>query len=66
MNRTFGEMAARASALAAQALGWSPAQFWTSTPRELALALQPLSGHAGAEAPSREEIDRMMERDRHG
>jgi hypothetical protein len=66
MSRTFGEAAGRASALAAQALGWSPAQFWRSTPRELALALQPLSGLAGAEAPSRAEIDRMMERDRNG
>lgn len=66
MNRTFRAAAGRASALAAQALGWSPAQFWTSTPRELALALQPLSRSAGAGAPTRETIDRMMEQDRNG
>lgn len=65
MSRSFGDAAARCSALAAQRLGWDPDTFWTTTPRELALALQPLDGEGYVEAPSREQIARMMERDLH-
>ncbi|NBC88087.1 MAG: phage tail assembly chaperone [Alphaproteobacteria bacterium] len=65
MSQSFGDAAARCSALAAQRLGWDPDEFWTATPRELALALQPLDGQGHVEAPSREQIARMMERDLH-
>jgi uncharacterized phage protein (TIGR02216 family) len=36
---TFGERAAELSGLAASLLGWRPAEFWASTPAELAAAL---------------------------
>ena len=36
----FGERAVALSGLAAQALGWRPAEFWAATPAELAWALR--------------------------
>lgn len=66
MSGFFGEAAVRCSAVAAQSLGWSPREFWRATPRELAAALYPLTGIANIEAPSREQIREMMERDRDG
>ncbi|QIQ87698.1 phage tail assembly chaperone [Erythrobacter sp.] len=66
MSGSFGEAAARCSSVAAQSLGWSPGEFWASTPRELAAALHIPHGIGQAEAPSREQIRQMMERDRDG
>ena len=51
MSATFAEAAARCGALAAQVLGWRPAEFWSATPAELAMA--------------RDMIAHMMERDAH-
>jgi uncharacterized phage protein (TIGR02216 family) len=37
------------------------ADFWMMTPRELAAALQPLTGGDPAEAMPRHELDRLMQ-----
>ena len=65
MIRSFGDAAVRYSAVAAQLLGWRPQDFWAATPRELALALQPIGDETDLEVPSREHIAWMMERDLH-
>ncbi|MBS0481880.1 MAG: phage tail assembly chaperone [Proteobacteria bacterium] len=57
----FGPDAARLGGLAAQMLGWRPAEFWLATPAELAAALTPLS-HAAAPL-TRTDLDRLMEQD---
>ena len=57
MSLTFGEAAVRLSGAAATLLGWRPAEFWDSTPAELAAALAPAA--PDAEAPEREEIERL-------
>ena len=61
---SFAAGACRLAALAAQALGWRPGEFWNATPAELALTL----GTQDVVAPlSREAIAAMIERDRtHG
>jgi hypothetical protein len=63
MSASFGETALRWANLAAQVLGWRPAEFWAATPTELATALRPLDEHSALPPPSREAIARMMERD---
>lgn len=65
MSATFAEAATRCGALAAQVLGWRPAEFWRATPAELAMALAPLDDLAAAHPPTRDMIARMMERDAH-
>lgn len=47
----FGDRAAELAGFAAALLGWRPAEFWSSTPAELATAL-------GQEQRSAEQIDR--------
>jgi hypothetical protein len=54
----FGEAAARLCGAAVMLLGWRPEEFWTATPAELALALQP--PQVSGEAPDPETIDRLM------
>lgn len=66
----FGEAAARWCGLAARLLGWRPAEFWSATPAELAMALSAPDDLAATDwgnlaPPSRELIASMMERDRH-
>lgn len=57
----FGRDALRLCALAAQLLGWRPAEFWAATPAELTAALAPL---APAAAPlGRSDLNRLMEQD---
>lgn len=58
---TFTNGATRLAGLAAQALGWRPAEFWAATPAELALSL----GWPDADAapPTRAEILELIERD---
>lgn len=58
---TFATAAARMAGLAAQALGWRPAEFWAATPAELALSLG--SPEAEAAPPTRAEILALVERD---
>jgi len=65
MNQNFGEAAARWCGLAARLLGWRPAEFWSATPAELAMALSAPGDLASLPPPSRELIANMMERDAH-
>lgn len=49
-------------ALAAQALGWRPHEFWAATPAELAASI---ARPEPAAAPlARTDLDRLMEQDR--
>lgn len=57
MTEYFGEAAVRLSAAAATLLGWHPAQFWDSTPAELAAVLQPLTPQA--EGPDLTVLDAL-------
>lgn len=57
----FGKAAARLAGLAAQALGWRPAEFWAATPAELALSLGVPDPDAAP--PTRSEILNLIERD---
>lgn len=63
MSVAFADVAPRWAALAAQVLGWRPAEFWNATPAELAMALAAPESLAAVPPPSRETIARMMERD---
>lgn len=63
MSACFGDAASRWAGLAAQLLGWRPAEFWAATPAELATALTPPDDLSAPPPPSREAIARMMERD---
>ena len=58
---SFELATARLAALAAQALGWRPHEFWRATPAELALCLGEPDDTA---PPSRAEIATLIERDR--
>ncbi|WDF72397.1 phage tail assembly chaperone [Novosphingobium sp. KACC 22771] len=67
-SASFGPAARRLAGLAARLLGWRPHEFWGATPAELAAILAPdaAPGAAPGAAPlSREEMNRLMERD-HG
>ncbi|HMO68598.1 MAG TPA: phage tail assembly chaperone [Novosphingobium sp.] len=59
-ERRFADAAMHLWPLAAQALGWKPADFWAATPVELASALCPPGGGEGL---SRHDLTRMMEQD---
>ncbi|MDR6710003.1 hypothetical protein J2X73_004401 [Novosphingobium sp. 1748] len=61
---SFGEGSRRLAGLAARLLGWRPHEFWAATPAELAAILTPEAA-PGAAPLSREEMNRLMERD-HG
>lgn len=65
MRATFAEAASCWAGLAARLLGWRPADFWSATPGELAMALTEPEPFAAFSPPSRELIVRMMERDGH-
>jgi hypothetical protein len=53
----FGECAGRLAGPVARLMGWSPDQFWASTPAEVQCALT-LEG-APAETVSRDEVARL-------
>ena len=63
MTARFGDAALRWAGLAAQALGWRPAEFWAATPTELVTSLTSAEELSTPSPPSREAIARMMERD---
>ncbi|UYV16113.1 phage tail assembly chaperone [Porphyrobacter sp. ULC335] len=63
MTATFADAASRWCGLAARLLGWRPAEFWSATPAELAMALSAADDLAALPPPTRETIARMMERD---
>lgn len=59
MSETFGAAALALSGLAARALGWRPAEFWSATPAELAACL---ADPTGSTAPlARGDLQRLME-----
>jgi hypothetical protein len=60
---TFAESAVRLAALATQALGWPPGEFWAATPAELALSL---GVPETTTAPSRAALMTMIDRDTDG
>ena len=41
-------------------LGWAPPEFWAATPRELAAAVEGLSGPPRTEPPSRAVLGGLM------
>ena len=51
MTEDFGSAAARLCGAAAMVLGWRPAEFWESTPAELASVLAPLTPEADGPDP---------------
>ena len=59
MNDHFGPGALRLSGLAAQLLGWRPAEFWAATPAELAAVFAPAAPTAGRF--TRTDLTRLME-----
>lgn len=62
---TFADSARRGCWIAARALGWRPAEFWTATPSELAGALTDPDDQT-AFAFTRDQLEQMMEQDAHG
>lgn len=64
MTADFAAAATRLAAVSARLLGWRPQDFWQATPAELAQSLGPVS--AAEAPPSRDDIQRMMERDDNG
>ena len=65
MSGDFAAGAARLAGLIPRVFGWRPDEFWNATPTELAAILAP--DDAGHGDPlSRPELDRLLERERHG
>ena len=65
MNRPFAAGAARLAGLIPRALGWRPDDFWRATPAELAAIFA--TGEAEpAEPLSRNDLERLLERESHG
>jgi uncharacterized phage protein (TIGR02216 family) len=50
-----------AMALGLGVLRWPPAAFWRATPRELAAAVEGLTGAARQDPARREDLGRLME-----
>lgn len=64
MSAAFGPRAVLLTGLAAQRLGWRPAEFWTATPAELRQALGEAAGEpAGID---RATLVQLMGRDTDG
>ena len=63
MSERFAQAAADLCRFAAVQLGWRPDEFWRATPADL-LGSVPLAEAAG-DPPSRADIARMMEEERH-
>lgn len=64
MSQSFGAGAQRLAGLSARMLGWRPGEFWEATPAELAAVLTPDGAGTAPTAPlTREEMNRLMERD---
>lgn len=61
MSSSFTASATRLAAIAAQVLGWRPAEFWAATPAELALSLG--TPEASDVPPSRAELMAMIARE---
>ncbi|WP_299194990.1 phage tail assembly chaperone [uncultured Erythrobacter sp.] len=52
--------------LSSRVLGWRPADFWRSTPAELAGAIREPDAASGTLAPSQDLIAQLLERDSNG
>ena len=63
MPERFGPGARALAGMAARWLGWRPDEFWSATPAELAAVLSPQADPAAPRPLSREDFNRMMERD---
>lgn len=63
---TFSTSTVLSCGLAARLLNWRPRDFWSATPAELVMALQPIEPAIGGAGPSRELIAEMLERDTNG
>lgn len=59
-DASFGAAAAQLCGAASSMLGWRPAEFWDSTPAELALALQ--SFGPAADAPDECTLEELRRR----
>lgn len=64
MSERFSRTAAELYRFAAVQLGWRPDEFWRATPADLLGALP--RAEAAGDPPTRAEIARMMEGERHG
>ena len=62
---TFAERAVELAGFASMILGWRPADFWESTPAELAVIFA-CGEEPAAEPLTRDELARLMERDGDG
>lgn len=65
MARALAEAIPRLCALAAQCLGWRPAEFWAATPAELALALSDPAQKTGG-LVSLSDFEHLLELERNG
>jgi hypothetical protein len=63
MADSFGPGARRLAGMAARWLGWRPGEFWSATPAELAAVLAPETDPTAPRPLSREDFNRLMERD---
>lgn len=63
MAQRFGPGAGRLAGMAGRWLGWRPDEFWRATPAELAAVLTPEADAAAPVPLSRDEFNRLMERD---
>jgi hypothetical protein len=63
MEGRFGPGAQALAGLAGRVLGWRPHEFWRATPAELAAILSPQADPGAPRPLSREDFNRLMERD---
>lgn len=66
MSRSIAAAAPRLYAVAAQALGWRPADFWAATPAELHDALASPGGSESGAAMTRSDLETLIESETHG
>lgn len=65
MTQNFADAVPAICGLAAQLLNWRPAEFWTATPTELAMALSDPKDQAISPC-TREQLNMMMEAENNG
>jgi len=65
VNENFAAHAARLAGLVCRQLCWRPTDFWSATPAEIRAIFTADTTPPG-EGVSRNELEHLMERDRHG